>query len=257
MRTFEVMDKFAFQASVYRFFWSSVDWLFPPECIGCGREGVLICPDCVHSMMRADLSSCIYCGAQLPKRGVCARCEHLPHAINELRYGAAYQGVMRTAIHRLKYERDLGIALALAGMLTQIVQATNWQIDMIMPVPLSERRKAHRGYNQAALLTYPLSLQLRLPENTKGLVRVHETRSQVNLNFQERQENVQGAFSADPAIVKEKTIILVDDVFTTGATLNAAATALKEAGCSGVYALTAAKALGRQVTIENAPAIDV
>lgn len=252
-----MMDKFAFQAKAYRFFWNSVDWLFPPECIGCGREGVLICSDCWHGVVRANLNSCIYCGAQLPNRGVCARCEHLPHAIDELRYLAAYQDVMRTAIHRLKYERDLGIALELADMLTQIVQATNWQIDLIIPVPLSEKRKAQRGYNQAALLAYPLSLQLHLPENTKGLVRIHETRSQVNLNFQERQENVQGAFSADPTIVKDKTILLVDDVFTTGATINAAASALREAGSKRVYALTAAKALGRQVTIENAPAIDV
>jgi ComF family protein len=181
----------------------------------------------------------------------------LPHAIDELRYVAAYQDVMRTAIHRLKYERDLGIAIELANLLAQIVQATNWQIDLVMPVPLSEKRKAQRGYNQAALLAYPLSLQLHLPENTQGLVRVHETRSQVNLNFQERQENVQGAFSADPTIVKGKTILLVDDVFTTGATINAAAAALREAGCTRVYALTAAKALRRQVTIENTPAIDV
>ncbi len=252
-----MMDKFAFQARVYRFFWNSVDWLFPPECIGCGKEGVQICADCWHGMERASLNSCIYCGVQLPKRGVCARCEHLPHAIDELRYVAAYQDVMRTAIHRLKYERDLGVALELANMLAQIVQATNWQIDLIMPVPLSEKRKAQRGYNQAALLAYPLSLRLHLPENTKGLVRVHETRSQVNLNFQERQENVQGAFSADPTIVKDKTILLVDDVFTTGATINAAASALREAGCTRVYALTAAKALRRQVTIENTPAIDV
>ncbi len=251
------MDKFALQAGAYRFFWNSIDWLFPPECIGCGKEGVLICSECWHSMVRANLNSCIYCGVQLSKRGVCTRCEHLQHAIYELRYVAAYQGVMRTAIHRLKYERDLGIALELADMLAQIMQATSWQIDLIMPVPLSEKRKAQRGYNQAALLAYPLSLQLHIPENTKGLVRVHETRSQVNLNFKERQENVQGAFCADPAMVKDKTILLVDDVFTTGATINAAAAALREAGSKRVYALTVAKALGRQVTIENAPAIDV
>ena len=251
------MDKFALQAGAYRFFWNSIDWLFPPECIGCGKEGVLICSECWHSMVRANVDSCIYCGAQLSKRGVCTRCEHLQHAIHELRYVAVYQGVMRTAIHRLKYERDLGIALELADMLAQIMQATNWQIDLIMPVPLSEKRKAQRGYNQAALLAYPLSLQLHIPENTKGLARIHETRSQVNLNFQERQENVQGAFSADTAIVKDKTILLVDDVFTTGATINAAAAALREAGSKRVYALTVAKALGRQVTIENAPAIDV
>ena len=251
------MDKFALQAGAYRFFWNSIDWLFPPECIGCGKEGVLICSECWHSMVRANVDSCIYCGAQLSKRGVCTRCEHLQHAIYELRYVAAYQGVMRTAIHRLKYERDLGIALELADMLAQIMQATSWQIDLIMPVPLSEKRKAQRGYNQAALLAYPLSLQLHIPENTKGLVRVHETRSQVNLNFKERQENVQGAFSADPVIVKDKTILLVDDVFTTGATINAAAAALREAGSKRVYALTVAKALGRQVAIENAPAIDV
>ncbi|KUK70938.1 MAG: Putative phosphoribosyltransferase [Anaerolineae bacterium 49_20] len=252
-----IVDKFGIQAKAYWFFWNGVDWLFPPECIGCGKEGAIICPECLHGMMRAELNSCIYCGVKLPKRGVCTRCGHIPHAIHELRYVAAYQGVMRTAIQRLKYERDLGVGLELAKMLAQIVQVTDWQIDLIMPVPLSEKRQAQRGYNQAALLAYPLSLQLHLPENTKGLVRVHETRSQVNLNFQERQENVQGAFCADPSIVKDKTILLVDDVFTTGATINAAAAALRESGSKRVYALTAAKALGRQVTIENAPAFDV
>lgn len=62
------MDKFALQAGAYRFFWNSIDWLFPPECIGCGKEGVLICSECWHSMVRANVDSCIYCGAQLPKR---------------------------------------------------------------------------------------------------------------------------------------------------------------------------------------------
>ena len=170
---------------------------------------------------------------------------------------ASFQGVWRIAIHRLKYEGDLGVALTIAEMMAHIVESTDWQPELVMPVPLSEKRQTQRGYNQAARLAYPLSLKLRLPLNTSGLVRMHETKSQVSLSFQERQVNVRGAFLADPNVVKDKVILLIDDVFTTGATMNAAASALQEAGCAQVFALTAAKALRRANFIENANSIDV
>lgn len=252
-----MLDKYSIQFKTYSLFWKCVDWIFPPECVGCGREGTLLCSDCRHTLVYASQNTCIYCGAELAERGICSRCAQIPHAITELRYIAGYQGVLREAIHRLKYEGDLGIALELAEMMALIVAAIDWKPDLVMPVPLSEKRKSQRGYNQAAMLAFPLSLKLGLPLNSRDLVRIHETRSQVFLSFNERQENVQGAFLADPKAVKDKTILLVDDVFTTGATINAAAEALVKAGSRQVYAITAAKALRRQTVSESPESIDV
>jgi len=87
-----------------------------------------------------------------------------------------------------------GSALELAEMMALIVAAIDWKPDLVVPVPLSEKRKSQRGYNQAAMLAFPLSLKLGLPLNSRDLVRIHETRSQVFLSFNERQENVHGAF---------------------------------------------------------------
>jgi len=251
------VNNYSLQAKAYHFVWNCVDLAFSAGVHRLRAGGNIALPECRHTLEFASLNSCIYCGRRLPQRGICLSCQSTPHAIEELRYVADYQGILREAIHRLKYEGDLGIALMLSEMMAQIANSTDWQLDLVMPVPLSVKRQAQRGYNQAVMLAYPLSLKLQRPLNTKGLVRLQETRSQVFLNYRERQENVQGAFLADPNIVKEKVILLIDDVFTTGATINAAATALREAGCTCVFALTAAKALGRQTGVENPGLIDV
>ncbi|MFZ3070372.1 MAG: phosphoribosyltransferase family protein [Anaerolineaceae bacterium] len=161
---------------------------------------------------------------------------------------------MREAIHGLKYQNDLTLAYKLATLLTILVQSTDWKFDLVVPVPLSQKRLDQRGYNQAALLAKPLALSMEKPFTTRGLARVRETQSQVSLNIQQRKENVQDAFLADPVMIKGRSILLVDDVFTTGATMNAAAEALHAAGSRQVFALTVAKAVHRSQAIENTPA---
>src|SRR5690606_25169024 len=111
-------------------------------------------------------------------------------------------------------------------------------------------RRRERGYNQAAVLAFPLSLSLKLPMRIKALARIRDTKSQVHLNAAERKANVKGAFIADPLIVRGMRVLLVDDVYTTGATLNAAAEALCSAGCSEVRVLTLAKAMDLQNLVD-------
>ena len=157
-------------------------------------------------------------------------------------------GSVREAVHLLKYRRDLALADVLAAQLLPLALEAGWGLDGVLPVPLGKRRRKQRGYNQAALLAFPLALGLGKPYLGKGLVRVRETRSQVGLSAAERRQNVAGAFLApEPHLVEGKILLLVDDVMTTGATLSAAASALLAAGAREVYAVTVACALMHHV----------
>ncbi len=182
----------------------------------------------------------------MPRMEVCRRCREHPPAFEQLRSWALFEGPVRAALHRIKYRRDLPLADALAASLVGLYRSTlQWHLDMVVPVPLSARRRRERGYNQASLFAFPLALALRLPYRPAALERRRHTRSQVDLSWRERQQNVAGAFQAHPAAVSGKSILLVDDVATTGATLNACAAALQAGGARSVYALTVARAVAR------------
>lgn len=115
---------------------------------------------------------------------------------------------------------------------------------MVLPVPLSVNRLKNRGYNQTAFLAYPISQYFRLPYQPYAIYRTRNTRSQVGLTGTERRDNLKEAFKAVPALVQDKKVIIIDDVFTTGSTLNACAQALKAAGASQVFGLTLGRPLG-------------
>jgi ComF family protein len=119
----------------------------------------------------------------------------------------------------------------------------NWPVDLVIPVPASLARLAERGYNQVSLLARPIGLGLELPYRPHALVKVRETRSQVGLSAKERQENVRGVFRADQQIVKGKSVLVVDDVTTTGSTLEECAQALVRVGARQVYGLTLARSV--------------
>jgi ComF family protein len=123
------------------------------------------------------------------------------------------------------------------------MKTLNSTIDIVVPVPLSNKRYKERGYNQIALVAHPFSLQMGLVYSSRILIRKKHTLSQVGLSAIERKKNVEGAFWADAQLTTGKSILLMDDVATTGSTLAAAASALVDAGASRVYALTLARAL--------------
>lgn len=121
----------------------------------------------------------------------------------------------------------------------------HWDVEVVVPVPLSQQRQSERGYNQVALIAYPLALLGNWDYAPKALKRVKHTRSQVGLTVLERKENVCGAFHANPRLIANKKVLLLDDVATTGATLMAASDSLLSGGARCVYALTAARAVSR------------
>jgi ComF family protein len=160
-----------------------------------------------------------------------------------LRSWAVYKSEVREAIRRLKYRRNLALGQALAVPIINQLCSLAWPVEVVMPVPLGLARLAQRGYNQASLLARPVALSLQLPYQTQAIKRHRETKSQVEMSsFASRRENVAGAFTADHFKVNGKKILVIDDVTTSGATMNACAKALSEAGASEVYGFTLARA---------------
>jgi competence protein ComFC len=132
---------------------------------------------------------------------------------------------------------------ALGQDLSRYVQNLGWQIDIVVPVPLSRQRMRERGYNQVGLVASPMASLADWTYLPQALQRIRETQSQVGMSAVERKQNVQDAFSANPRLVSGKRILIMDDVATTGATISSCAKALQDAGASLIYALTIARAL--------------
>ncbi len=154
-----------------------------------------------------------------------------------------FEGPVRNALHRLKYRRNVALGEALARPMAVFARQQGWSVDLVAPVPLGQRRMKERGYNQAALIAWPLAVFAGWQYAPAAIRRVRETRSQVGLSAEERRENMRSAFWADARQADGKTVLIVDDVATTGATLSACAQAFLEAGACSVLALTLARAL--------------
>jgi ComF family protein len=147
----------------------------------------------------------------------------------------------------LKYSRDIALGEMLARPLLEMLHQLKWPIDLVTSVPMGVARRAERGYNQATLLAFPLSLASGIPFRPQALMKVRDTRSQVGLNLAQRRENVFEAFKARSELVSTKCVLVVDDVTTSGATIEACAGALIKAGARQVFGLTLARAATDQV----------
>jgi len=231
----------AYQA--YQFLWEALDWLYPPNCGGCGASGVRWCMDCTQKTVEIMPPICPICGNPNLYNEPCERCKVLPPFYTSLRAYSVFGGSIREAIHKLKYQRDIGLGAALAPLMISSIIKLNWSLDLITSVPLGLVRFKERGYNQANLLARPIALFFKLPFSSHALSRTRETRTQVGLSVVERMENMSGAFQANEQMVKGKAILVVDDVATSGATLNACAKALLEAGAFRVYGFSLARAV--------------
>ena len=227
---------------LYRWAWAGLDWLFPPRCGGCGRAGARWCHNCQDRVSLIVPPLCVKCGRSLSAAGRCPACRASQLPYQALRSWAIYDGPLRNAIRRLKYAGDMTLGELLARPMIRMLHELEWVVEVVTPVPLGVTRQAQRGYNQSALLAFPLALSSNLAYRSQALIKVREVRSQVGLSLAERFDNVAGAFQANPKVVSGKTILVVDDVATSGATMQACAVALQEAGARQVYGLTLARA---------------
>ena len=221
------------------------DLIFPPRCVACDRMGSLLCDACAQAVAPARGPLCARCGRLHPEPcATCALCDHADHVLARVRAAALHTGVMRDAIHHLKYADARGLAVPLARYLTAAWAAPDWdelrhRVDLVAPVPLHPARLQERGYNQSALLAQALCDRAGLTCMPDALARVRATQSQVGLDASARAMNVADAFAARLRL-DGATVLLIDDVYTTGATLNACARAALVAGAIQVVALTLA-----------------
>lgn len=168
--------------------------------------------------------------------------------IDGIRSVLLYEGEVRQAIHLLKYRNRRALVTTLAALMVEHWQANPLPADVLVAVPLHPARQRERGYNQAELLARMLGDRIGLPVTTAGLRRVRHTRPQMSLNAPDRRKNVEGAFVC-PALkgdgdvsIRGRRVLVVDDVCTTGSTLEACSLALKTAGASSVWGFTLAHA---------------
>lgn len=232
--------------------------LFPEHtgCIFCDNDCdeeafYNICSSCLNKLPANIDKICKKCGKPLKENASCNTCKFSKHYFKKARAPFVYEGVIKAALHNLKFNNYRYLAKSLAYFL--FLEYTDFEIkaDVIIPLPLSQQRMKERGYNQAALLSEHLGVLSGLSVNYESLVRVKHCERQSNIEVNKRKENVTGAFKVrSPSKIKGKIVVLVDDIFTTGATVNSACMELVKAGVKAVYVLTVAHTNNSEITYD-------
>lgn len=244
--------------SVSRACSGALDLLYPRKCGGCGeilrpdsRDGLFfLCPDCADDFVKVSSPMCTLCGMPfISEHGpdhVCGGCLEKSHRFSRARALGVYDGPLRKTIHGFKFHRKLSLLKPLEALLYEAFSSHfgAGRHDAAIPAPLHRQRLRERGFNQSFLLIrnwggkkFPGAP----PASPRAMERVRKTRPQAGLKASERAKNIKGAFEVKrPDLVENKRILLVDDVFTTGATANECARVLKKAGAESVDVLTLA-----------------
>ncbi|MEG6523077.1 ComF family protein [Desulfotomaculum sp. 1211_IL3151] len=218
----------------------------PPGCKLCGAAGRKpLCSACEGWLASwASTPKCSICGRPSPwPQTTCVSCQQNRPPFVLARAVGPYEGNFREAIHRLKYKGRKNLTPLLGKFLLTLImkEPELKKVDGVLPVPLSPKRMRQRGFNQAELLAIEVARDLQKPLLKNVLIKPVETAPQTGLNKLQRQENLRGAFRVqDPSQIKGQNILLVDDVFTTGSTVSAAAETLQSQGAGKIYVVTLA-----------------
>ena len=219
-----------------------IELLFPRRCPICDKPvdkmGCYACKKCQITLQYVHSPYCMKCGKELKEntKEYCEDCENVQHYFDRGRALYEYNSI-KTAIYRFKYEGRREYADFFGKELNRQFgeQIKEWKADAIVPVPLHLEREKRRGYNQAALIAKVLGKELNIPVNENIIRRVKATLPQKQVNGKERQNNLKNAFKIGQNDVKLNTVVVVDDIYTTGATMDAVAECLKSAGVGKVY----------------------
>ncbi len=202
------------------------DLVFPPSCGHCGRVDYRFCKECLHELEQVPV----------------ALSRFRVDALDELYATGGHCGVLQNAVQSFKYDGARELAMPLADRLVEALRILNLPIDALLPVPLFADRQAERGYNQSDLLCQQLASRTGIPARPTVLERIRQTTQQALLSQAERRENVRDAFAAS-ADASGLSVLLVDDVATTGSTLRECAKALRKQGAEFVYGIAVSHSL--------------
>ncbi len=220
----------------------ALDCFFPRACVGCGRIGSYMCSRCEADLPFLVGPLCPRCGQPQISGILCASCAVHPSSIEAIRSVFRFEGTARRAVHELKYHNLRAIAPTLASYIATCMTEAGMTADVMVPVPLHPSHERLRGYNQAAILAREVGKLHNMRVLPRSLRRAGTSTSQVRTkNVEERRRNVRGAFRWADSPLLGSTVMLIDDVCTTGATLDACASAIREAGATRVVALTVAR----------------
>lgn len=228
-----------------------LDILFPRFCLGCGREGTLLCQDCFSTIEILEEQFCPFCKKpkKILNKGKCRI--HQPMNLDGLFAATSYKNsLVKNLIRNFKYGPFLkGLRGPLASLIIAQFLLTKNKYPLkdkkkllLVPIPLANFRKRWRGFNQSEELAKILSQFFKISLLNNGLIKIKKTQPQVELSVVEREKNIKDSFDLkNPQAVRGKIVYLIDDVFTTGATLEEAARVLKRAGAKEVWGIVVAR----------------
>lgn len=218
------------------------------KCLFCGKElpaktPTLTCEECGKKLPEVGEKFCLTCGDKITSlANYCMVCKNRTRQFDMARAPFLYEGAISHAIVNFKFHNAKYFFKPLSAYLAKCYYEHDMQADLMLCVPMTEQKQMQRGYNQAAMLAKYLSDYIHVPFDEKLIKKIKSTSNQVDLSFEERSDNVKGAFLlTDRSKVKNKVVLLVDDVLTTGATSEECAKLLKKAGAKKVLVLCLAR----------------
>lgn len=227
-----------------------LDAIFPPRCPVCddilyesnriGRP--MVCKACVSKIKRIQMPACMKCGKQLDvdEQELCRDCQRVKHEFIRCVAAFSYSDSMKQSMYAFKYNNRREYAGFYADSICDMWANTikSWAPEVMVPVPLHSSKLRKRGYNQASVLAHKLSQKLGIPVDDKYLLRTRKTTPLKELSDKERALNLKNAFQVKRNSVKYKKIVLVDDIYTTGNTLDECARAIKIATDADIHCIT-------------------
>jgi len=239
--------------------WSDVgyrtlDYFFPSFCLLCGTRipasgNLIVCSPCLDKVAFIAPPLCVRCGKPFPTLSeydhVCGECLVHSSALTRVRALGTYEGTLRTLIHLFKYQQKRSLDSILRMLLDRKGGDLDFtDYDLVLPVPLHKKRLQERGFNQAGAWASIIGDKYHIPVNVRALRRSIPTSPQVTLQGKARKENVRNVFRiSDVSLIQNKSILLVDDVYTTGATMGECASVLMHAGALLVDGYVIARAV--------------
>lgn len=237
-------------------YFSLLDWIYPPKCISCGmifapvhgEPTQWICENCEPLLEPIPDPVCPICGYPTTEGFDCPSCKNKKMHYDIHRAAFVYDGVLRDLLHDIKFRSKRRTAQGLGAVLAETI--INWNIngDLIIPIPLHPSKKRSRGFNQASVLALPFSKSLKIPMADNMIKRVKRTAPQSNLTPIAREQNLQNAFSLNTRKYnpRNKQIILIDDIYTSGATMNACTKILKDHGADKIICISLSLAVSKK-----------